>query len=368
MGDSASCLFTAFLSRSGIAVRLFVLLAVVGSSGGCFVSRTAVWDPKPAGTPAFRDVGNEVAKSSLPHYYLECPDIITVDAVHLVPRSPYTLRVFDQLNIFVPDTLDDEPIRSRYTIEPGGKINLGYSYGTVMVAGVTMDDIERVIRNHLSVSPDNPNGTIVDPQVTVQLASMGEIQQINGEHMIGPDGYITLGSYGRVYINGLTVDECREAIEFHLSKHLDHPQIAVDVYSYNSKDYYVIFQSVAGQEMVWAFPYTGNEHVLKAISNVNGLMPNCSKRIWVARPTHNTNKPVILPVDWNAVAAYAQPQTNYHLLPGDRVYVVEDRWVMMDGMLARWIAPIERVLGISLLASSTVTGWQDVAKGGTSYR
>ncbi|MDR3110444.1 MAG: polysaccharide biosynthesis/export family protein [Planctomycetaceae bacterium] len=339
---------------------------VLCSSSGCLVSRTAFWDPKPAGVPAFRDVGNEVAKSSLPHYYLECSDIITVDAVHLVPRSPYVLRVFDQLSILVPDTLEEEPIRGRYTIEPGGKINLGYSYGTVVAAGVSIDDISTVIRNHLAVSSDNPNGTIIDPQVTVQLASMGEIQQINGEHLIGPDGYITLGSYGRVYVNGLTVDECREAIEFFLSKHLDHPQIAVDVYSFNSKDYYVIFQSVARQEMVWSFPYTGNENVLKAISNVNGLMPQCSKRIWVARPVHNTNKPVILPVDWIAVTAYAQSQTNYQLLPGDRVYVVEDRWVMMDGMLAKWIAPVERVLGISMLMSSTFSGWQYYLSGATT--
>ncbi|MDR2704430.1 MAG: hypothetical protein LBC02_01500, partial [Planctomycetaceae bacterium] len=126
-------------------------------------------------------------------------------------------------------------------------------------------------------------------------------------------------------------------------------------YSYNSKEYYVIFQSAAMGEQVFTFPYTGNETVLKAIANTNGLAPNSSKRIWVARPVGNTHKPVILPVDWVAVTAYAMPQTNYQLLPGDRVFVVESRWVAADGVLARVIAPFERIMGFSLLGATTAT-------------
>ncbi len=340
---------------------MFMLLV---SLSGC-VSWTALWDPKPAGVPPFRDVGNELSKSSLPKYFLEAPDVITVDAVHLVPRAPYILRVFDHVALDVEGTFD-EPIRAVYVVEPGGKINLGPTYGQIAVAGVSMDDLPKIVEEHLKYGAIRQ--TLRDPKVSARLAEMGAIQQIGGEHMIGPDGYITLGSYGRVYVNGLTVDECREAIEFHLSKALEHPQIAVDIRSYNSKDYYVIYQSHANQEMVVAFPYTGNETVLKAIANMNGLAPNNSKRIWVARPVSNSNKPVILPVDWNAVTAYAAPQTNYHLLPGDRVYVVEDRWVAIDGLMARWFGPLTRVMGASLVTSGAVTGWQDVQAGGTNYR
>jgi hypothetical protein len=60
-------------------------------------------------------------------------------------------------------------------------------------------------------------------------------------------------------------------------------------------------------------------------------------------------------VDWVAVTAYGMPQTNYQLLPGDRVFVVESRWVTADGMLARIIAPLERVMGFSLLGATTAT-------------
>lgn len=331
-------------------------LILVGVLVGC-VSRTAFFDPKPAGTPVTRDVPKEGAKSSLPQYFLEPPDIITVEAVHLVPRSPYVLRVFDVIYLHVTGTPTDEPIIGSFAIEPGGTIQLGPGYGAVKIDGLSLEEAEIAISRKLIYSPGNPDGRLSPDTTTVsaQLVRMGDVQQIADEHLIGPDGYITLGSYGRVYVNGLSIPECREAIEFHLSKALEHPQVAVDVYSYNSKEYYVIFQSAALGEQVLTFPYTGNETVLKAIGNCNGLTPNASKRIWVARPTGNTHKPVVLPVDWVAVTAYAMPQTNYQLLPGDRVFVVESRWVAADGMLARMIAPLERIMGFTILGATTAT-------------
>jgi len=337
------------------AFKWFLLIAMLVLSTGCIVSRTALFDPKPAGTPAFRDVPKEGAKSSLPQYFLEPPDIITVEAVHLVPKDPYLLRVFDVIALDVVGTPDDEPIFGNFSIEPGGMVKLGSSYGAVRIEGLSLADTEITIARHLTQSNDNPQGRLSNPTVSARLVRMSDIEQIANQHMIGPDGYITLGSYGRVYINGLTIPECREAIEFHLSKALEHPQIAVDMYSYNSKDYYVIFQSSALGEQVFRFPYTGNETVLQAIANTSGLAPNSSKRIWVARPVGNTHKPVIMPVDWVAVTAYGVPHTNYQLLPGDRVFVVESRWVSADGTLARMMAPLERIMGFTLLGTSTAT-------------
>lgn len=340
--------------RRCVAARTVFGLVLVACLLGC-VSRTAFFDPKPAGTPAFRDVPKEAAKSSLPQYFLEPPDIITVEAIHLVPKDPYILRTFDVIALDVIGTTDEEPIFGNYSVEPGGIVQLGGAYGSVKVEGLSLKDTELAITRHLTQSADNPAGRLKNPVVSARLIRMSDIEQIANQHMIGPDGYITLGSYGRVYINGLTIPECREAIEFHLSKALQHPQIAVDVYSYNSKDYYVIFQSAALGEQVFRFPYTGNETVLQAIANTNGLAPNCSKRIWVARPVGNTHKPVVLPVDWVAITAYGVPHTNYQLLPGDRVFVVESRWVAADGMLARMIAPLERVMGFTILGATTAT-------------
>ncbi|MDR2754368.1 MAG: polysaccharide biosynthesis/export family protein [Planctomycetaceae bacterium] len=349
IGCSEKKLSVAFFFR-GLFQLFFITLVV-----GC-VSQTAFFDPKPAGTPSFRDIPKETAKSSLPHYFLESPDLITVEAIHLVPKSPYMLRVFDVVALDVIGTPVEEPIIGNFSIEPGGTIQLGGAYGAVRVEGLSLAETEQAILRHLIWSPENTQGRLgPNTVVSAKLVKMSDIQQIANTHLIGPDGYITLGSYGRVYINGLTVDECREAIELHLSKALEHPQVAVDVYSYNSKEYYVIFQSETMGEQIFAFPYTGNETVLKAIANTNGLAPNSSKRIWVARPVGNSHKPVILPVDWVAVTAYAKSETNYQLLSGDRVFVVESRWVAADGVLARIIAPFERIMGFSLLGATTAT-------------
>jgi polysaccharide export outer membrane protein len=334
--------------------QLSVTVLLVFFLTGC-VSRTAFFDPKPAGTPIFRDVPSEAAKSSLPYYFLEPPDIINVEAIHLAPKAPYALRIFDVIAIDVIGTPPDDPISGPFSVEPGGSVKLGSAYGSVKVEGLSLEDTEAAITRHLTVSDDNAAGRLANPIVSVKLMRMTDMQQIAGNHMIGPDGYITLGSYGRVFVNGLTVDECRDAIEFQLSKQLDHPQVAVDVFSYNSKAYFVIFQSSAMGEQVLKFPYTGNENVLDAIANTNGLTPNASKRMWVSRPVGNSNKPVILPVDWVDITAYGKPDTNYQLLPGDRVFVVEDRFTALDGTLARVFAPFERVLGFSTLAASTAT-------------
>jgi len=309
---------------------------------------TAFFDPKPAGTPVFRDVPKETAKSSLPFYFLEPPDIISVEAIHLVPRAPYRLQVFDRILINVMGTPPGEEIANSFAVEPGGRVQLGSDYGSVLVAGLSVEEAQEAITRHL-------DGRLVRPLVSVRLLRMADMQQIAGNHAIGPDGFITLGSYGRVSVSGLTVDEAKDAIEFYLSKHLDHPRVAVDVFAYNSKAYYVIFQSSGMGERVEKYPFTGNETVLDAISNTAGLQANSSKRIWVARPVGNSNKPVILPVDWVDITAYGKPDTNYQLLPGDRVFVQEDRFLAFDGTLARIFAPFERIMGFSILGASTAT-------------
>ena len=321
---------------------------------GCLI-HTGFWDPKSAGTPVIRDIQKEGAKMPLPFYFLEPPDIINVEAIHLAPRAPYRLRVFDVVIVDVIGTPAADPISGFFSVEPGGDIVLGSVYGSVRVEGLSIEETQETIRRYLSGTDENQVGGLIDPIVSVKLYRMGDMQQIAGNHTIGPDGFITLGSYGRVYVSGLTIDECRDAIEFYLSKHLDHPQVAVDIFSYNSKGYYVIFQSSGMGERVLKYPYTGNETVLDAIANTDGLQYNSSRRIWVARPVGNSNKPVILPVDWVDITAYGKTDTNYQLLPGDRVFVVEDRFMSLDGTLAKIFAPFERIMGFTLLGVNTAT-------------
>jgi polysaccharide export outer membrane protein len=168
---------------------------------------------------------------------------------------------------------------------------------------------------------------------------------------------VNLGTYGRVRLVGLTIDQARAAIEAHLAQYLENPQIAVDVLGYNSKVYYVVTQGAGLGDRVVILPAKGNETVLDAIGQIQGLSSVQSTRMWIARPgRNNCEGDQVLPVDWPAVTQRGDITTNYQLLPGDRLFVSEDKLVAIDTKLGKLISPMERILGFTALATQTTSG------------
>ncbi|MDO4558883.1 MAG: polysaccharide biosynthesis/export family protein, partial [Planctomycetia bacterium] len=167
------------------------------------------------------------------------------------------------------------------------------------------------------------------------------------------DGTITLGSYGSVYVTGMTVEEARNTITAFLEKELESPEVSVSVYAYNSKYYYVVIQGTGIGDRCIRMPITGNETVLDAMAQIEGLSPTSSKRIWIARPAEDGALPQMLQVDWDAVCQRADPRTNYQLMPNDRLFVAEDKWYAVSAQMDKVIAPIERMFGFMMLGSST---------------
>ncbi|HYV37603.1 MAG TPA: polysaccharide biosynthesis/export family protein [Gemmataceae bacterium] len=306
----------------------------------------------PAGAAGENGIGpipTEINKVSLPPYRVAPPDILYIDAIRLVPKPPYRIDSLEVLSIQVTDTLPNQPINGPFVVTPEGKVNLGYGYGSVAVQGLTTEQVEASIRQHLSKILRNP-------QVSVTLAQFRGQQQVHGEHLVRQDGTISLGAYGSVHVAGKTLGEVKQIVENHLKQYVVNPQVAVDVFSYNSTWYYVIFDGGGYGELIYRLPITGNETVLDAISNLQGLPPVSSLwRIWVARPAppgHPCDQ--ILMVNWQAVVKGGSTATNYQLFPGDRVYVDADCLIKTDLWLAKILAPVERVLGITLLGSATV--------------
>jgi polysaccharide export outer membrane protein len=218
----------------------------------------------------------------------------------------------------------------------------------VKIADLTLGEAEIAIRDHLRTF-------LREPIVSVNLASMAPMEQISGEYLVGPDGTVTLGGYGSVPVVGQTVAGAKRTIELHLSQFLENPEASVDVYAYNSKVYYIITQGAGLGDGVYRFPVTGNETVLDAISHINGLDQVSSKRIWIARPTMAPGQPQILPVSWDAITARASYNSNYQILPGDRVFVAEDKMIALDTTIAKLTAPLERIVGFVLLGTGVST-------------
>jgi polysaccharide export outer membrane protein len=304
----------------------------------------------PCGRPVpTANVPRELVKVAQPSYVLEPPDIVLIDAVRLIPKSPYHIEPLDALLIRVTGTLK-EPIEGIYAVDPDGTVNLGFSYGNVRVAGMSIQEARKEIENHLKT-------ILTNPSVLVSLAQSRGLQLIRGDHLIRPDGTVGLGLYGGVYVAGMTIQQARTAIEEHLKQFMDNPQISLDVFAYNSKVYYIVFDGGGFGEQVYKLPLTGNETVLDALSNVFGLPVVAAKRrIWVARPAPaGSSCDQVLPVDWHAITQRGETDTNYQMMPGDRIFVQAERIISFNTELQRLIAPIEQLFGVSLLGAGTIS-------------
>jgi polysaccharide export outer membrane protein len=266
--------------------------------------------------------------------------------------------MLDSLSIQVANALPDAPIAGTFVIEPGGTVNLGQPYGAISVVGLTVEEAAAAITTKLKQQ-------LRDPIVNVTLGEIAGRQQIGGQHLVAQDGTVSLGVYGSVLVVGKTLMEARASIEQHLSEFLQDPEVSVEVFAYNSKNYYVITQGAGLGDGVTRFPITGNDMVLDAISQINGLTSISSTKIWIARPGQTPDgHDQILPIDWIAISQRADPTTNYQLLPGDRLYVAEDKLVSTDNFLAKVISPMERVFGIASLGGSSVFLFKNGGNGG----
>lgn len=374
---------------------------------------------------ALPDTPKELSKVVHPSYRIEPPDILNIEAVRLIPRSPYTLNTVDLLRIRiqrasidrivpsdilvirVPGAPQIAPVDGQYVVQPSGHVSLGPPYGSVAVVGLTLEQAEAEIERHLDrtlVAPETilslgeagmaadgefaievdgtvdfqyPYGRVPltgltigearerlkehfaeffdEPAVSISLLQAGLQQQVTGENLVGPDGTVTLGMYGSVRVINMTVDEARIAIENHLSQYLDQPKVAVSVFSYNSKVYYVVAQGAGFGDQVFRFPITGTETVLDALSQIQGVPEVSSSRMWIARPSPAEGEYQVLPVEWNKITSLAGTETNYQLFPGDRLYVAQDKFVAFDRMVGKVTAPFERLMGFSILGASTAT-------------
>ena len=151
---------------------LFAVLAFGAANIGC--TPFDYYDPtleQPA--PADTAIPSELAKVTLPAYRIEPPDVISIDIVKMVPLPPYRLETFDALAVNVLGTLLDQPINGVYLVNAEGSVDLGPAYGTVRVAGMTVDEAKKAIVNHLQQ-------ILKAPEVSCQLAQASAMQPISG--------------------------------------------------------------------------------------------------------------------------------------------------------------------------------------------
>lgn len=345
-----------------------LLLLAVAASGLCGCRSVAMSPPSLA---SVSDIPRELSMVSHPEYRVAPPDILLIDAVNNIRPPDTKLQAGSIIVILLanPEPLAPVPqdaspteiqflaesdarsklLNGEFRIQPSGDVDLGPIYGRVAVAGMTIDDAQKAITQHLQTS-----GGIKDPQVSVTWPDLAGKQAIAGEHMVQQDGSISLGIYGRVHVAGLTLNEVKSVIEMTLSQQVLQPEVSVDVLGFNSRAYYVILDGGGYGETVRRLPITGNETVLDAIAAVDGLSQVSSKRIWIARPgPAGSGVAQVLPVNWHEITVEGITDTNFQVFPGDRIYVQADRLVEFDTIVAKVLSPFERIFGFTLLTTNT---------------
>ncbi len=225
---------------------------------------------------------------------------------------------------------------------------------------------------------------VVEPPdlVLVEVLEALPGRPISGERLVRPDGKISLGWYGDVYVAGLTIPEVKEKLVLHLRKFLtdevlglveidpesggakvdekgkpktiepkDSDRIFVDVTAYNSKNYYVLGDVGSPGRL----PVTGNETVLDAIQFAGGLLPTASpNNVRLVRPAPpGACCEQKLPVNLAAIMSGGDATTNYQLMPGDRIVVYRDPIVRTTIFIDRLAAPFQTVLNSMLQFSFT---------------
>ncbi len=222
---------------------------------------------------------------------------------------------------------------------------------------------------------------IVEPPdlLVVEVLEALPGRPISGERLVRPDGRISLGFYGEVYVTGLTTAEVKEKIVLHLRKYIndeilglverdpetdelkrdpnnpkeilfkdpkDTDRVFVDVTAYNSKGYYILGDVLVPGKL----PITGNETVLDALEYAGGLLPTAApQNIQLIRPAPpGACCEQRLPVNLSAITNGGDPTTNYQLLPGDRIVVHRDPIVRFTVFLDRIVAPYQAVIGSGL--------------------
>ncbi len=328
-------------------------------------------------------IPKELDKLVLPDYVIEPPDVLAISAVSLIPKQPYHLRPLDIVSVQVSESpvgaIHGEPaaglaVSGQFPVGLDGLLmtgtyldyvyprpeNRGKSdtdehsdnkhYQPIQAAGRTVEEVRADIEQRATQQ--------FNAVVSVSIVSIAAQQDIVGEHLVAPDGHVTLGSYGRVCLVGKTIDEARRAIEDNLSQFFEDPRVSVDVYGYNSKVYYVITQGAGLGDQVIRMPVKGSETALDAIAEIQGLTAVSSLDMWVARPGFNQEGgDQILPIDWLGITQRGDYRTNYQLMPGDRLYVAENRLVALDSALAKLFSPVERVFGVTLLGVQTANSF-----------
>ncbi len=155
-------------------------------------------------------------------------------------------------------------------------------------------------------------------ELLVEVLDLESDVRLPADQQIMADGSIDLGKYGRVVVAGKTPEQAEALVQQTVAK-IDSESVAINVRLIQPIHRYYVVGEVNSPG---AYPLAGHETVLDAILEAGGLTPRASAcDMLLARPTDPYSCRVTLPVCYRAITQLGDTTTNYHLQPGDRIFV-----------------------------------------------
>jgi polysaccharide export outer membrane protein len=165
--------------------------------------------------------------------------------------------------------------------------------------------------------------------------------EFSGRHVIGPDGRIDLGEYGKLHIEGKTTPEIAQLIAEETGTNPEN--LLVKVTEFRSQHVLMFGEVIGWQRSV---PYRGQETVLDLLQRVGGITTDAEPSdVYVLRPHLGDNqRPETFHVDLQAIVLKHDYKTNIRLLPFDQIYVGETRRAQIEKAIPPWLRPIYQVV------------------------
>jgi hypothetical protein len=132
---------------------------------------------------------------------------------------------------------------------------------------------------------------------------------------------------------------------------------------------YVITEGAGFGDSVRRLRWSESERASDAIAQVGGISQISGKKIWIARPSpQNRDKSTILNINWESISRHGDNETNYSLLPGDRVVVQQDATNARSNSISMHTSGTERIEGIVALTASAIQGLRDTPGSAAAVR
>lgn len=322
----------------------------LGNSGCAFFNGC-----KPCGKCPPPDTPKELSKLSLPAYVIEPPDILLIDAIRVVPLPPYKIEPLDAIMIQSTASLPESPISGVYTIEPDGTVNMGLQYGSVRLVGMTLPQAQAAIEKQLKTVLKDTKVMVGLAQSRAMQQIRGEhLVRPDGTVGLGLYGSVyvagmTLEDAKAAIESQLSqfLQEPQVSVDvFAYNSKVYY--IVIDGGGYGETVYRL---PITGNEtvmdaisIIYGLPAVASKHHMwLARPHPGGGKPcKCGDEC-----CDN-----IMPIDWKSVAECGATSTNYQIFPGDRIFVKADTLISTDNWLAKMLSPVQRVFGAVLLGST----------------